>query len=74
MPSLKPADKTYFESICLMTAMNADLEWSLYSLSSFLARKFDRRVIVIIDEYEAPNNYAYDHGYFTEVRSLYSSS
>jgi hypothetical protein len=42
-------------------------------LSYFLAEKFRQRVIVLIDEYEAPNNRAYDHGYLDEVRSLYPS-
>jgi hypothetical protein len=73
MQSLKPGDKTYFDTICLKTATNADLKKSLYKLSYFLRRKFGRKVIVLIDEYEAPFICAYEHGYFDKVRSLYSS-
>jgi hypothetical protein len=71
MESLKPSERTYFASICDMTATEDDLMRSLYKLSCFLVRKFRQRVIVLIDEYEVPLHHAYDHGYFDEVRSLY---
>ena len=71
MQSLKLLERTYFESICNKTA--ADLTRSLYKLSRFLAQKFRQGVIVLIDEYEVPNNHAYDKGYFDEVCSLYPS-
>jgi hypothetical protein len=70
MQSLKLPERTYFESIVNMTATEANLKRSLYNLSYFLAEKFCQRVIVLIDEYDVPNNCAYDHGYFDEVRSL----
>ena len=71
MPSLKPRERAYFQSICDRTATETNVARSLCELSRFLAEKFGRRVIVLIDEYESPNNYAYDLGYFDEVRSLY---
>jgi hypothetical protein len=73
MESLEPENKTYFESICLKAATNAELKRSLGRLSHFLCQKFDQKVIVLIDEYDAPNNYAYEHGYFNEVCSPYPS-
>jgi hypothetical protein len=73
MQSLELPERTYFESIRNKTATEGDLMRSLYKLSYFLAKKFRREVIVLIDEYEAPINCAYDHGYFDEVRSLYPS-
>ena len=73
MQSLEPQERTYFESIRNKTATEANLMRSLYKLSRFLAQKFRQRVIVLIDEYEAPNNRAYDQGYFDQVRSLYPS-
>ena len=73
MQSLKFPERTYFESIRNRTATEADLAQSLYKLSRLIAKKFRREVIVLIDEYEAPNNRAYDHGYFDKVRSLYPS-
>ena len=71
MESLEPWEKTYFQSILDRRATEADLEESLFNLSCFLAQKFHQQVIVLIDEYEAPNNCAYENGYFKEVRSLY---
>ncbi len=73
MQSLRPVDKTYFESICLKTATKSDLKQSLFELSYFLRRKFRRKVIVMIDECHAPNNHACEHDYFDAVRSLYPS-
>jgi hypothetical protein len=73
MQSLKLPERTYFESIRNKTATEAQLTRSLHKLSRFLAKKFRQSVIVLIDEYEAPNNCAYDHGYFDDVRSLYPS-
>jgi hypothetical protein len=73
MQSLNPAERTYFESIYLMTATEVDLTRSLHKLSYLLRRKFGRKVIVLIDEYEAPIICAYEHGYFDKVRSLHSS-
>ena len=71
MESLEPPERTYFEAIRNNTATEADLELSLSKLSCFLAEKFRRSVIVLIDEYEAPIYRAYDCGYFKKVRSLY---
>jgi hypothetical protein len=73
MPSLKLWHRNYFESILNMTSTVDDLTWSLFSLSYYLAKKFNQKVIVLIDEYDAPNNHAYDHGYANDVRPLYPS-
>ena len=73
MQSLRPSQRRYFESILNMTATKDELMRSLYKLTLFLADKFRRNVIVLIDEYEAPNNRAYEHGYFNDVRSPHPS-
>jgi hypothetical protein len=73
MQSLELRERIYFESIRNMTATKRGLAKSLFKLSRFIAQKFGQKVIVLIDEYEAPNNRAYDRGYFNEVRFLYPS-
>jgi hypothetical protein len=67
---LDPEEQETFQSIRRETASDATLRASLELLSSFLAKKSRRKVIVLIDEYEAPNNRAYEYGFFKEVRSL----
>jgi hypothetical protein len=71
--SLRPWHRKYFESILDKTATLSDLKRSLYKLSYFLAEKFGRKVIVLIDGYEGPTNRANDHGYFDDVRYPYLS-
>jgi hypothetical protein len=66
--SLEPKDQNDFQSFIDEEASHAKLRASLERLSSFLAKKSGRKVIVLIDEYEAPNNRAYEHGFFKEVR------
>ena len=73
MQSLDAEERTYYNSISLKTATEDKLARSLYRLSYFLRQKFGQKVIVLIDEYEAPINCAFDHGYYGKVRSLCSS-
>ena len=68
--SLEPEDQNDFQSLIDEKASHAKLTASLKRLSSFLAKKSGRQVIVLIDEYEAPNNRAYEYGFFKEVRPL----
>jgi len=68
--SLEPEDQNGFQSFIDEKASHAKLRASLKRLSSFLAKKSGRQVIVLIDEYEAPNNYAYEYGFYKEVRPL----
>jgi hypothetical protein len=71
--SLDLEEKEFFESIRLNTAPVERWRISLKRLSNFLARKSGRKAMVFIDEYEAPINRAYEHGYFNKVRPLYPS-
>jgi hypothetical protein len=45
----------------------------LKRLSVFLARKSERGAMIFIDEYEAPNNRAYELDFFDQVRPSYPS-
>lgn len=71
--SLDPEQREFFKSIRLNTAPDDRWGMSLKRLSDFLAWKLGRNVIVFIDEYEAPNNQAYAHGYSHKVRCSYPS-
>jgi len=66
----EPEDQNDFRLFIDEKASDAKLRASLKWLSSFLTKKAGRQVIVLIDEYEAPNNYAYEYGFYKEVRPL----
>ena len=67
--SLAPEDQAFFNSIIHRTTSEEhDWVFSLKQLSLFLARKSGRNVMVLIDEYEAPNNLAYESGFLHDVR------
>jgi hypothetical protein len=68
---LDPDEKAYFESIRLNTASVEHWGKSLEQLSDFLARKSGQKVIVFIDEYNAPSSFAYESGYFAQVCPSY---
>ncbi|KIL58829.1 hypothetical protein M378DRAFT_170096 [Amanita muscaria Koide BX008] len=68
---LCPEEKAFFNSIRFNSAPEEVWEKSLKRLSGFLARKSGRRVMVFIDEYEVPNNYAYEHGFFDEANMFF---
>ena len=72
--SLDPGEKAFFESIRVNTALSVK-HWrnSLQRLSFFLARKSGRGAMVFIDEYEVPNNHAYELGFSAQVCPSYPS-
>jgi hypothetical protein len=71
--SLNSKDDAFFEAIRLETASQGQLKDSLYLLSIFLARRFEKKVIVLIDEYDAPITFAFKSNFFEQVRPSYLS-
>ena len=71
--SLNPGEMEFFESIRFNTAPEERWMNGLKRLSDFLAWESGRKVMVFIDEYEAPNNRAYELGFFAEVRPSHPS-
>lgn len=61
-------DKKQYEQILLGTAENtAD---SLRLLSQLLFLHYDKKVIILIDEYDVPLDKAFQNGYYSEMTSL----
>ncbi len=46
------------------------IDSSLYDLSGVLSRYYDKKVIILIDEYDAPLQKAYENGYYEQMTLL----
>lgn len=61
-------DKQQYEQILLGTSENtAD---SLRLLSQLLFLHYDKKVVILIDEYDVPLDKAFQNGYYSEMTSL----
>ncbi len=65
--TLNSYEKNFFEKIMDMTAEKGDYEDSLRKLSEYLTRFYQKRAIIIIDEYDTPIQSAYHYRYFEEL-------
>lgn len=72
-PILKEYEKAYIDNLLNDRLSEADFSSSIKKLIGFLRRHHDKRVIVLIDEYDTPIRYAYENGFYKEVISLFKS-
>ncbi|NBK92285.1 hypothetical protein D5278_09935 [bacterium 1XD21-13] len=74
---LTSSEKDYFNRIS-ETMNEEDATMSLHYLSSFLFRYYNKKVIILLDEYDTPMQEAYVNGYWEELvsftRSLFNST
>lgn len=70
-PSLSEEDKAYFKSILSRSATADMFQMSLYRLSGFLYTHYHRKVIILIDEYDAPLQHAFAHGFYEEAITFF---
>ncbi|MBR3623628.1 MAG: AAA family ATPase [Selenomonadaceae bacterium] len=64
---LNDSEKTYFDSVINRRANDVDLQDSLKKLTTWLNRYHKKPALVLIDEYDAPIQYAFDYGYYDEA-------
>lgn len=74
---LSDSEKEYFGRMTKeMGQMEAPL--ALYQLSDYLYRYYEKKVIILLDEYDTPMQEAYVHGYWEELaaftRSMFNST
>ena len=74
---LYKTEKEYFQRVT--EEMNdGDATLALHQLSAFLSRYYERKVIILLDEYDTPMQEAYVHGYWEELvsftRSLFNAT
>ena len=75
--ALYPEEKEAFSAIISGRVSRTALQYSLQKLTGYLNRYYGKTVLVLIDEYDAPIQYAWDYGYYKEaivfVRNYLSS-
>ena len=64
---LNKYEKEYFESVLSRQTTEEDLQNSLKNLTTWLNRYHKKPALVLIDEYDAPIQYAFDYGYYDEA-------
>lgn len=74
---LYPEDKESFQAVLYGKVSKVELQYSLSNLTDYLARYHKKNVLVLIDEYDAPIQAAWDNDYYPEainfVRNYLSS-
>lgn len=60
-------DKKILQKFSIQEASDTDLYNSIEIFSRSLESYWNKKVIILIDEYDVPLNYAWHHGYYTEM-------
>ncbi|MCP4214401.1 MAG: AAA family ATPase, partial [bacterium] len=68
--TLKAPEQDYFKKIIRLEGTKGDYEISLGKLLVFLSRHYRKRVVILIDEYDAPVHAGFSHDYFDKVISF----
>jgi predicted AAA-ATPase/PD-(D/E)XK nuclease superfamily protein len=72
------AEKIDYDAIIAGIASKDTFEKSLHTLSALVYRHYQKKVIILIDEYDAPIHAAFTHGYYKEmvelIRNLFSAA
>jgi hypothetical protein len=64
---LLPHEKDYFRKIIDLTGNKSDYTNSLENLLIFLSRFYNKRAVILIDEYDAPVHAGFTYGYYEEI-------
>ena len=64
---LMPYEQDYFQKLMDLKGDKEDYENSLENLLVFLNRFYHERVVILIDEYDAPVHAGFNYGYYEEI-------
>lgn len=68
---LNPEEKAQVQRFLACTGTPIEYKRSLWYLSSYLSRYFGKNVIILIDEYDAPLQYAHAHGFYEKAANFF---
>lgn len=68
---LENVEKKYFDKILNKKGSKEDYDDVLYNLTRFLYKYYNKEVIVLIDEYDAPINASYTNSYYKKLMELF---
>ncbi len=75
---LTEADKAYFKRVLDVNVGDSDITSALHQLCDFLYRYHEKKVIILLDEYDTPMQEAYVDGFWEELvaftRSMFNST
>lgn len=63
-------EKMFIERIINRTAQDSEYNNTLTNLCSYLFSHFEKKVILLIDEYDTPLQIAYQNGFYNELKSV----
>ena len=64
---LRPFEKDYFQKIINLTGNKSDYSSSLENLLIFISRYYNKKAVILIDEYDAPVHAGYHYGYYDDI-------
>ena len=70
---LTETEKSYYHRILNGSATPEEYQVSIQYLSESLEKYYNEKVIILIDEYDAPLQYAYDHGFYDTAISYFKT-
>ena len=68
---LNLVEKRQFDKIWEMTGNEKNFKTSLLDLSKYLNKYYSKKVIILIDEYDAPIINAFNNGYYNEATNFF---
>lgn len=70
-PALDQDDRDFLRGILSRTAPEADYKYILKRLAALLQHVYAKPVVILIDEYDAPLQHAWENGYYKEAIEFY---
>ncbi len=76
--TLSESEQDYYDRVLSINVRDVDITVALHEMSDYLCRYYEKRVIILLDEYDTPMQEAYVNGFWEELvsftRGLFNST